>query len=175
MAALWPRIAVVISSSASPWTALARASVVWICSQTNSPSIIFRNAARRRGSGILTRLPATRCLTLLLPRMVCIAIEPGEAIRASPIHLADIRQEVSRHKSLAQLLQALLAEVTDAQQVLLTHHEHLPDLGDAATLQAVIRADREIQLLDQGIEDLRRNRVVRGAALGIQPRAPPHH
>src|SRR5690242_10376351 len=112
---------------------------------------MLRRAARRRGSGILIRLPATRCLNSFLHFVVAVQVGPNSAGTW-------IRQEVALHQLLAQFLQALLSEVTHTQQIVFIHRKHLADLRDVAALETVIGAYRQVQLLDGSLVDLRRYR-----------------
>src|SRR5579883_1573648 len=115
------------------------------------PIMRLRRAERRRGSGMLIRLPATRCLTLFLHFVIAVKIGPNRAGTW-------IRQEVACQQSLAQLLQTLLTEVSHAKQVFLVHRKHLTNFRNVTALEAVIRANREIKLLDGSIVDLLWNR-----------------
>src|SRR2546421_8000388 len=113
------------------------------------PAIKLRRAERRRGSGILIRLPATRCLTLFLHFVIAVHIGSDGAG-------ARVRQEVAYEQALAQLLQALFTKVTHTQQVFLIHRKHLAYLGDIAALETVISTYRKIKFFDRCIVNLLR-------------------
>src|SRR6059058_2233196 len=111
------------------------------------PAIKLRRAERRRGSGILMRLPATRCLTLFLHFVIAVHVGSNGAG-------ARVRQEVACKQALAQLLQALFTKVTHTQEVILIHRKHLTYLGDIAALETIIRTYREIKFFDRCIVNL---------------------
>src|SRR5258708_12753968 len=95
------------------------------------PAIKLRRAARRRGSGILMRLPATRCLTLVLHFVIAVQVGADGACTW-------IRQEVAQEQTLTQFHQTLFTKVTYTQEVLLVHPKNLPNLSDIAPLDAVL-------------------------------------
>src|SRR5438105_2691769 len=111
------------------------------------PAMRLRRAERRRGSGMLIRLPATRCLTLVLHFVIAVQVGSNGACTR-------IGQEVTLEQALAQLLQTLFTEVTYTQQVFLVHRKHLAYLGDITALEAVISTHREIQFFDRCIVNL---------------------
>src|SRR5438105_11007149 len=116
-----------------------------------SPAIKLRRAARRRGSGILIRFPATRCLTLLLHFVIAVHVGSDSAS-------ARIRQEVALEQTLTQFNQTLFAKVTHSKEVFLVHGENLTNLGDVATFEAVISTHREVKFFNGCIVNLRRYR-----------------
>src|SRR5215472_13363186 len=114
------------------------------------PAIKLRRAARRRGSGIFIRLPATRCLNSFLHFVITVhADSDGAGMR--------IGQEVTSQQTVAQLLQAFFTKVTHTQKVILIHREHLTYFSDITALEAVIGTYREIQFLNGRIVYLLRD------------------
>ena len=59
-------------------------------------------------------------------------------------------------KRLVQLIKRFLAEVAKAQQFLAVHAQHLAHFRDAAPLEAVICAHREVEVFDGHLEQVRR-------------------
>src|SRR5437867_8498419 len=112
-----------------------------------SPAIKLRRAARRRGSGMLIRFPATRCLTLLLHFVIAVHVGSDGAG-------ARIRQEVALEQTLTQFNQTLFTEVTHAKEVFLIHRKNLADLGDVAALETVIGTHREVKFFNGRIVNL---------------------
>src|SRR5438105_14114636 len=96
-----------------------------------SPAIRLRRAERRRGSGILMRLPAIRCLTLVLHFVIAVHVGPDGAG-------ARVRQEITCKQALTQLLQALFPKVTHTEEIFLIRRKHLTYLGDIAAFGYVI-------------------------------------
>src|SRR5581483_7360632 len=139
------------------------------------PAIRLRRAERRRGSGMLIRLPATRCLNSSLHFVIAVHVgSDGASTR--------VRQEVSEEQAVTQFLQALLPEVTYAEQILFIHRKHLAHLRDIAALEAVISTNREVQLFDRRIVNFLRDRQAaqrsllrlgqRSAIIGQQSKMP---
>src|ERR1051326_2810230 len=108
------------------------------------PAIRLRLAERRRGSGILMRLPAIRCLTLVLHFVI--AVHVGSDAAGTRVW-----QEITHQQALTQLLQALLPKITHTEKVILVHRKHLTYLGDITALETVIRTYRKIKLFDRCI------------------------
>src|SRR6266516_7405694 len=98
------------------------------------PAIMLRRAARRRGSGILMRLPATRCLTLVLHFVIAVHVGSDSA-------RTWIRQEVTQEQTLTQFLQAFFTKIAHTQQIILIHRKHLTNLCDIAAFEAFISTD----------------------------------
>src|SRR5712692_4363576 len=95
------------------------------------PAIKLRRAARRRCSGMLNRLPATRCLTLVLHFVIAVHVgSDGAGARAG--------QEVPQDQTLTQLLQTLLTKVSHTQQIIFIHRKYLTYLGDVTAFETVI-------------------------------------
>src|SRR5215813_6238719 len=65
---------------------------------------------------------------------------------------------------LAHLLDRLLAEVRDRGQLLLALHHEVADRLDPDALEAVVRADAELELLDREVLHPVRKRSLRGRA-----------
>src|SRR5437660_6194758 len=95
------------------------------------PAMRLRRAERRRGSGMLIRLPATRCLNSVLHFVIAVQVGSNSTD-------ARIRQEVARQQALTQFLQALLTKVAHTEQVLFVHREHLAYFCNIAALEAVV-------------------------------------
>src|SRR6266571_747939 len=112
------------------------------------PAIRLRRAERRRGSGMLIRLPATRCLNLFLHFVIAVHLgSNGAGTR--------VREEVTCKQALTQLLQALFAKVTYTEQVFLIHRKHLANLCDVTALETVVGTHREIKVLNRSLINLR--------------------
>src|SRR3954453_19875510 len=77
--------------------------------------------------------------------------------------------EPVRLQGLLDLLDRLLAEVRDRSELVLRLHHEVTDRLDADALQAVVRADAELELLDREVlhpvreRGLRRPAAVRGS------------
>jgi PAS domain S-box-containing protein len=59
---------------------------------------------------------------------------------------------LAQGEALLHLVEALLAEVAHAQQLVVVERHQLPDLGDVVALQAVVGAHREVEVLDGQVE-----------------------
>src|SRR5581483_1163175 len=130
-----PRRPSVIICSASGLTAFAFASVVLIrpCS-INAPAR-FEYSARRWAESRPSFFPARWC------RMA--RLEGGALLAAQ-------RQAV-RAEGLLDLLDRLLAEVRDGGELGLGLRDEVADRLDPDALQAVVRADAELELLDREV------------------------
>src|SRR5260370_20440312 len=129
--AIVPSLAVVINFSATGRRRRALVSVVRIRSSRN------RAAAR----------PASISLSWAGP-------DPSRApfgglgTRSAPFPLLEAETQLG--ELLLDLLDGLLPEVADVEQVLLGSLDELADGGDALPLQAVVGANREVEVLDRG-------------------------
>ncbi len=63
--------------------------------------------------------------------------------------------EAAQRQPLLHLVEALLAEIAHPQQLVVAQGEELTDLRDVVALQAVVRAHREVELLDRRVEQVR--------------------
>src|ERR1700677_2314311 len=116
-------MALVRSRSATRRSSFAFASVVSIRSWRTRFAVRLRNIAR----------------LLLLPALDHL----GPVVDLHPQGQPHVRED------LLDLLQALPAEVLRLQHVLLRALHELTDEGDVRVLEAVRRADRELQLVDR--------------------------
>src|SRR5579863_3186815 len=63
------------------------------------------------------------------------------------------------HELLANLVKRLLTEVAKRQELFLLHRDKLSDLGDVIRLEAVERADAELEVLDRHVGEAAREVV----------------
>src|SRR5918911_128262 len=83
---------------------------------------------------------------------------------AEPAFVAAQRQPVRRER-LLDLLDGLLAEVRDRRELVLRLRDEVADRLDADALEAVVRADAELQLLDREVLHPVRERDLGAAAV----------
>src|SRR5918999_6497353 len=113
------------------------------------PSIDTRWACVR-----LSLRPAIRCgmsrlrLAIQLGRGGLVQLGGGGQIRLVGPGAALGCDEAAERQALLHLVEALLAEVSHSQQLIVAECQQLPDLGDVVALQAVAGALREVALLD---------------------------
>src|SRR3954447_4448980 len=74
--------------------------------------------------------------------------------------------EAVRLERLLDFLDRLLAEVRDRRELVLALRDEVTDRLDADALQAVVRADAELELLDREVLHPVRERLGGGAAVG---------
>src|SRR3954470_22043163 len=159
-------MALVMRRSATRRSSLAFSSVVSMRSWAMRFAARFRNIARR---WLLLRpnlRPALRCRIGVLPSWFGpVAKGRGRpsalvAVRLRLPALEHLRPAVDLHaqrkphapEDLFDLLERLAAEVLGLQHVLLDALHQLADERDVGVLQAVGRADRELQLVDRAEE-----------------------
>src|SRR5207248_10572416 len=133
-----PRRPSVISFSASGFTAFAFASVVLIRSCSISEHVRFAYSALRWAESRPSFLPVRAWRTSLLRDSVAAAAAAAAIVTAQ-------RQTVLP-KGLLDLFDRLLAEVRDRGQLVLGLHDEIADRLDADALEAVVRADAELEL-----------------------------
>src|SRR5437764_15471557 len=151
-----PRRPRVIIFSAYGLTALAFAWVVLIRPCSISEHARFAYSALRCAESRPSFFPLCACLTVLL-----------QAPAAATVVAAEV--EAVLLQRLLDLFDRLLAEVRDRGQLVLRLHHEVADRLDADALQAVVRADAELELLDRvvhhpGRERLRTDRITAGRA-----------
>src|SRR5579864_4085512 len=130
-----PRRPSVIICSANGFTAFAFASVVLIRPCSISEHARFAYSALRCEASRPSFLPVRACRMTLFE---------SSAVGAAQ------RQPVLR-ECLLDLFDRLLAEVRDRRQLVLGLHDEVADRLDADPLQAVVRADAELQLLNREV------------------------
>src|SRR5581483_462640 len=130
-----PRRPSVIICSANGLTAFAFASVVLIRPCSISEQARFAYSALRCAESRPSFLPVRAWRTLALEVPAVVAAE-GETVLG---------------ERLLDLLDRLLAEVRDRGQLLLGLHHEVADRLDPDPLQAVVRADTELELLDREV------------------------
>src|SRR5581483_7158347 len=128
-----PRRPSVISCSAIGFTAFALVTVVLIrpCSITAPARFAYR--ARRWAMSRPSFLPERACLTLL----------------AAPVVAPEAQAVLG--EGLLDLLDRLLAEVRDRGELVLGLRDEVADRLDPDALEAVVRADAELELLDREV------------------------
>src|SRR3984893_14265651 len=95
---------------------------------------------------------------------------PHEGFRL-PRHRLEQRFQLFRghqlalYQLLANLVERLLPEVAQGEQLFLLHRDQLTDLGDVVRLEAVERADAELEVLDRNVGKAAREVVATGLAL----------
>src|SRR5256714_7602239 len=134
-----PRLALLMSRSASGRTALARASVVWMRSDTNSEAARFDSMCFWCCGLPPKRGPLRGAGTALLL--------PGDGGRGRAG-----QREAAVVEALEHLLQRLLAEVGDAEEVLLGAGDRLAEAVDLGPLQAVAGTLGQVEGLDGEVE-----------------------
>src|SRR5436190_21288860 len=130
-----PRRPSVIIFSAYGFTAFAFASVVRIRPCSISEQARFAYSARRCEASRPSFLPVRPCRMALLETAAVVAAE-GQAVLL---------------QGLLDLLDRLLAEVRDGSELVLRLHDQIADRLDADALEAVVRADAELELLDREV------------------------
>src|SRR5579884_3441361 len=135
-----PRRPSVIIFSAYGLTALAFASVVRMrpCSISEQAGVAY--SALRCALSRPSFLPAFAC-----------RIGLGLEARASAAAVVAAEVEPVLLQGLLDLLDRLLAEVRDRRELVLRLHHEVADRLDADPLQAVVRADAELELLDREV------------------------
>src|SRR6476620_9698377 len=103
-----------------------------------------------------------RCVAAELPACPCVAhrsclLEAARAVLAAQV-------ETMLSEGLTDLLDRLLAEVRDRGQLLLALHHEVADRLDPDPLEAVVRADTELELLDREVLHPVRERRLDGRA-----------
>src|SRR5947207_11737336 len=139
-----PRRPSVIIFSAYGLTAFAFASVVRIRPCSISEQARFAYSARRCDASRPSFLPVRPCRMALLETAAAVVAAEGQALLL---------------QGLLDLLDRLLAEVRDGSELVLRLHDQIADRLDSDALEAVVRADAELELLDR--EVLHRARGVR--------------
>src|SRR5262245_43497841 len=148
-----PRLPRVIMRSPHRRSSLALPSVVRTASCSRSAVTRFRKSARRCAGERFSFTPATPCRIsggLLLP------------LHPAPVELLARREILEPHperephlvQELLDLVQRLPAEVLRLQHLLLGLLHELADVLDVGILQAVGRADRELEVVDRTEEVL---------------------
>src|SRR5712691_1511234 len=145
-----PRRPSVIICSANGFTAFALASVVLIRPCSISEHARFAYSALRCDGSRPSFLPVRAW------RMTLLEASADEAAAVAPEREPVLRQ------GLLDLFDRLLAEVRDRGQLVLRLHDEIADGLDADALQAVVRADAELQLLDREVLHPVRERRRRG-------------
>src|SRR5260221_1692883 len=130
-----PRRPSVIIFSAYGLTALAFASVVLIRPCSISEHARFAYSALRWAESRPSFLPVRACRMALFGARSVVAAEVETVLL----------------QRLLDLFDRLLAEVRDRRQLVLGLHDEIADRLDADTLQAVVRADAELELLDREV------------------------
>src|SRR3954452_24799661 len=103
-----------------------------------SSSTRFSTARLRRGSVLFVFDKAV--VVVVVRRQGSLRVEARSAVLERETHLVQLRLD---------LVDGLGAEVADVEQVLLGAGDELTHGVDALTLEAVVRADRELQVLDR--------------------------
>src|SRR5579872_1700368 len=132
-----PRRPSVIIFSAYGLTALAFASVVLMRPCSISEQARFAYSALRWAESRPSFLPLRACRTLRLQG-------PAAAVVAAEVETVLLQR-------LLDLFDRLLAEVRDRGQLVLGLHHEVADRLDADALEAVVRADAELELLDREV------------------------
>src|SRR5579864_3508198 len=133
-----PRRPSVIIFSAYGLTALAFASVVLIRPCSISEHARFAYIALRCDESRPSFLPSMPCRMALRLQAAAAAVVAAEV-------------EAVLLQGLLDLLDRLLAEVRDRGELVLRLHHEIADRLDADPLQAVVRADAELELLDREV------------------------
>src|SRR6266550_2912449 len=135
-----PRRPSVISFSAYGLTALAFASVVLMRPCSKSEHARFAYIAFRCAESRPSFLPCMPCRIAL-----CLEAQPAAAAAVAVV-AAEVEPVLLQ--GLLDLLDRLLAEVRDRGELVLRLHHEVADRLDTDALQAVVRADAELELLD---------------------------
>src|SRR5438067_10485835 len=135
-----PRRPSVIICSANGFTAFAFASVVLMRPCSISEHARFAYSALRCDGSRPSFLPVRAWRMTLL----------GAPAVAEAAAVAAEREPVLR-QGLLDLFDRLLAEVRDRSELVLGLHDEIADGLDADALQAVVRADAELELLDREV------------------------
>src|SRR3979490_1801352 len=146
-----PRRPSVIIFSAYGLTALAFASVVLMRPCSISEHARFAYSAFRWAESRPSFLPLRACRTLRLQAPAAVVAAEVETVRL---------------QSLLDLFDRLLAEVRDRGQLVLRLHHEVADRLDADALEAVVRADAELELLDREVLHPVRKRGLRSCPVG---------
>src|SRR5436309_8965294 len=133
-----PRRPSVIICSAYGFTAFAFASVVLMRPCSISEHARFAYSAFRCAESRPSFLPVRACRMALL-----------EASAAAAVVAAEV--EAVLLQGLLDLFDRLLAEVRDRGELVLRLHHEVADRLDADALEAVVRADSELELLDREV------------------------
>src|SRR5207244_5684143 len=132
-----PRFAIVIRRSTNGRSSLPRATVVVRCSYFSRELAWFRSIAMRCSVTRPSFRCATRCLMFLFLR------------RGSRLIDAHAEAQPHRVQDFLDLVQTLAPEVLRLQHLRFGLLDELADRSDVRVLQAVVRAHRELQLLDR--------------------------
>src|SRR5579872_792863 len=147
-----PRRPSVIIFSAYGLTALAFASVVLMRPCSISEHARFAYSALRWAESRPSFLPLRACRTLGLQG-------PAAAVVAAEVETVLLQR-------LLDLFDRLLAEVRDRRQLVLGLRHEVADRLDADALEAVVRADAELELLDREVlHPVGERRIGRSAAV----------
>src|SRR5438270_3800629 len=134
--------AVVITFSTQRRSSLPLASVVWMRPWSSRDVTRLRLIALRWAVLRANLRPAFWCRIVSL-----LDQDLGQLVR---------RQEAALYQLFLDLVQRLATEVPKAEQVLFAQGDQLPDFRDLVRLEAVQRADREIQVFDRHVRESRR-------------------
>src|SRR6266446_6523801 len=132
-----PRRPSVIICSASGLTALAFVIVVLMRPCSITAPVRFAYSALRWAESRPSLLPVRACLTVLRlgRRPTVVAAEPQPVLG----------------ERLLDLFDRLLAEVRDRRELVLGLRDEIADRLDADALEAIVRADAELELLDREV------------------------
>src|SRR5437899_4279458 len=135
-------LAVVMTFSTQRRSSLPLASVVWMRPWSSKDVTRLRLIALRWAVLRLNLRPAFWCRT----RLGLLDQDLGQLIR---------REEAALYQFFFDLVQRLPAEVAQAQKILLAQRHQLADLGDLVGLEAVQRANGEVEVLDRHVRQPR--------------------
>src|SRR5690242_20946358 len=161
-ACMSPRRPRVIICSAIGLPAFALVTVVLMRSCSISSAVRFAYSARRCDESLPSFFPVRWCRTSRLLDRVSLQLGRSRAavVTAEP-------QPVLAER-LFYLLDRLLAEVRDRGQLVLGLRDEVADRLDADALEAVVRADAELELLDREVLHPVRERHLRRSAVGLR-------
>src|SRR5215475_3383268 len=163
-ACMSPRRPRVIICSAIGLTAFAFVTVVLMRSCSISSAVRFAYSARRWDESLPSFLPVRWCRTSRLLNRV--SLQLGRAGAA----VVTAKPQPVLAERLLYLLDRLLAEVRDRGELVLGLRHEVADRLDADALEAVVRADAELELLDREVLHAVRERLGRAGAVGRRRR-----